>query len=100
MPSPRATRGFIVTTPIAHAIPAALLQEHDAFALPEAIDDHLIVQSTQPHPALATRLAIQALGKAAPLTVVAGSLRLTPRSLPKVDPPCLIMEGAERGGLG
>ncbi|UQA93660.1 hypothetical protein [Streptomyces halobius] len=64
-----APKGFIVTTPIAPTVPASALQDGDAFALPEAPDNHLIAQGIKPHPDLTSRLIISARGIPAPFTI-------------------------------
>ncbi|MEU1015398.1 hypothetical protein [Streptomyces sp. NPDC005898] len=69
MPSTPAPRGFIVTVPITAPVPVSRLRTKDAFALPEAPDDHLVIRSIQAHPAASTRLIINAQGKGTPLTM-------------------------------
>ena len=64
-----APKGFIVAIPITPTVPASALQEGDAFALPEAPDNHLIAPGIKPHPDLASRLIISAYGIAAPFTI-------------------------------
>ncbi|MFD3667228.1 hypothetical protein [Streptomyces sp. NPDC058672] len=83
-----APRGFIVTDPIAPAIPAAVFQEGDAFALPEAPDNHLITQSIKPCPDLPGRLAIHPVGRTAPFTIRADELLLPLRMLRPFDLTC------------
>ncbi|WP_030571047.1 hypothetical protein [Streptomyces aureocirculatus] len=82
--------------PITAPAPVARLRTKDAFALPEAPDDHLVIRSIQTHPTSGTRLIINAHGKGAPLTMHPEEPVLPIRMLRTFELTCALCPGRAR----
>lgn len=82
VPNRRQARGFLVTLSLPPTLPAARLQERDAFTLPEQQDYPLTVAEVRQHPDFTARLLIKVHGTPQPLTLRA-SEPVQPLSMPR-----------------